>query len=399
MSAVGQRVAVRARKVAHGGAMLAELTDGTAATVLLRHALPGEEGIAEVTAVRRGGRLLFADLVEVRSASADRVPAPCTYAGPGGCGGCDFQHVALAAQRELKADVVADCLRRIGRFAVDEVPWDQQVHPVAGDTDGLRWRTRSRFAVADGSLAMRGHRSGELIEVADCLIADEDLVEAAAAAAANRPDSKEVLAVWDEEGVVAGTSKALSSEVLTERVGERRYQVAGDGFWQVHPGAPAALLAAVTDALGEPSGTLLDLYGGVGLFAASLPGYRATHLVEGDAAAVRLARRNLAHLPHSRVHRSDVRRWLARYQGPADAVVLDPPRTGAGAAVLRELDRLRPAAVAYVACDPAALARDLRTLADLGWRIDGLRALDIFPMTHHIEAVAALRPPAGHGSS
>ena len=178
-----------------------------------------------------------------------------------------------------------------------------------------------------------------------------------------------------------------------EQVGGHLLEVAGDGFWQVHPGAPQALLAAVAQALSSaPRGTLLDLYGGVGLFASGLEGYGAVHLVEGDATAASLARRNLRHLSWARVHRSDVLRWLRGYRGAADAVVLDPPRSGAGRAVLEQLQRLRPDALAYVACDPAALARDLRTLVDLGWTVGAVHALDLFPMTHHIEAVAAVHP-------
>ena len=393
MTAVGERIPVRARGVAHGGAMLAErLDDESPATVFLRHALPGEEGEAEVTAVRRGGRLIFADLVVLAAPSPDRVAPPCRYAGPGGCGGCDFQHAALPAQRRLKADVIRDCLRRIGRFPLEDVPWDGEVHAVAGDEAGLRWRTRSRFAVRDGGLAMLGRRSATEVPIADCLIAERAVVSAAAEAAAALPGTGEILAVRDSSGAArAGPAAAMSRRTMVEQVGHRRLAVAGDGFWQVHPGAPDALLDAVAAALPPAAGTLLDLYGGVGLFASGLPGYRTVHLVEGDATAVRLAAENLGHLSQAHVHRSEVRHWLAGYRGPADAVVLDPPRSGAGGAVLQQLHRLQPAAIAYVACDPAALARDLRILADLGWAVTGLRALDLFPMTHHIEAVAALR--------
>ncbi len=395
MIAVGDRVPVRARAVAHGGAMLAELVGATQpATVFLRHALPGEAGLAEVTALRRGGRLVFADLVVVEEPSPDRVAAPCRYAGPGGCGGCDFQHVALPAQRRLKADVVRDCLRRIGGFDVDALPWDGQVHAVPGDADGLRWRTRSRFAVRHAGLAMLGYRSASPVAIQDCLIADAEVVAAAARAAASPGSGDEIVSVRDGSGsAIAGPAAAMGRRTVVEQVGRHRFEVAGDGFWQVHPGAPRALLDAVAGALAAaPRGTLLDLYGGVGLFAGSLDGYHAVHLVEGDATAAELAQRNLQHLAQARVHRSDVLRWLRRYRGTADAIVLDPPRAGAGRAVLEEVHRLRPGALAYVACDPAALARDLRTLVDLGWTVGAVHALDLFPMTHHIEAVAAVRP-------
>lgn len=398
MIAVGDSITVRARAVAHGGAMLAEVCDPpVAATVFLRNALPGEEGRAVVTAVRSSGRLVFADLMSVTSPSPDRVDPPCPYAVPGGCGGCDFQHVALSAQRSLKAAVIGDCLRRIGGFDLDRVPWDGVVHPVAGDEHGLRWRTRSRFAVVDGQLAMQGRRSTVTIPVDDCLIALAPVVRAAARAADRMPardGEAAVVAVQSSTGeTLAGTPRRLGRRTVQERVGRQRFEVAAAGFWQVHPGAPATLVRLVGDMLQPQQGeALLDLYGGVGLFAAALPVAGPVHVVEGDAVAAALAVHNLRGRADAAVHRESVLPWLRAYRGRADLVVLDPPRSGAGPAVLEELDRLRPRAVAYVACDPAALARDLRAAAGLGWELTALHGLDMFPMTHHIEAVAALRP-------
>lgn len=394
MIEVGDTIAVRARGVAHGGAMLAQALDQSApATVFLRHALPGEEGRAVVTAVRSGGRLVFADLLSVTSPSADRVPAPCRYAEPGGCGGCDFQHVALPAQRALKAAVIEDCLRRIGGFDSGALPWDGAVHPVAGDEEGLRWRTRSRFTVLDDRLAMQGRRATTTVCIDDCLIARTEVV-GAAERAAGRGGGSTVVAVQSSTGeVVAGTQHRLSRRTVHEQVGERRFEVAAEGFWQVHPGAPAALVGLVAAILQpQPGEALLDLYGGVGLFGGALPVAGPVHVVEGDPVAAGLAARNLRDRPDAAVHRRGVLPWLRNYRGPADLVVLDPPRSGAGAAVLGELDRLRPRAVAYVACDPAALARDLRAAVGLGWEVTALHGLDMFPMTHHVEAVAGLRP-------
>ncbi len=401
MIAVGDRITVRARAVAHGGSMLAEaLEDDGRATVFLRHALPGERGTAVVEAVRGHGRLVFADLVEVVESHPDRVAARCEASGPGGCGGCDFQHVALPAQRELKAAVVDDCLRRIARLDPADVPWDGTVHAVPGDDHGLRWRTRGRFAALESGLAMQRWRSAELIPIEDCLITRTAVV-AAAAEAAEASGSGPISAVGSSTGeLAAGPPRRMTHRVVHERVGGRRFEVAADGFWQVHPGAPALLTDAVATLLQPRRGeSLLDLYAGVGLFAAGLAARLeggSVHVVEGDKGAARFARRNLSGLANCRVHRAPVLPWLQQYRGGADLVVLDPPRSGAGAAVLAELDRLAPRAVAYVACDPAALARDLRTVLDLGWQLDSLSCYDMFPQTHHIEAVALLRPPR-HG--
>jgi tRNA/tmRNA/rRNA uracil-C5-methylase (TrmA/RlmC/RlmD family) len=167
------------------------------------------------------------------------------------------------------------------------------------------------------------------------------------------------------------------------------------GFWQVHPGAAEALVAAVTDMLApRPDERLLDLYAGVGLFAGALAG--STHsavAVEADPRAARAAMKNLADAPVT-VVRSRADRWLTReHDGtPFGLVVLDPPRKGAGRDVVAAVTALRPRAIAYVACEPSALARDLATFAGLGYRLARLRAFDLFPMTAHVECVALVEP-------
>jgi tRNA/tmRNA/rRNA uracil-C5-methylase (TrmA/RlmC/RlmD family) len=380
---VGERIRVVVRAPVHGGHCLGHIPDDPhRRTVFVRHGLPGEEGLALVTAVAGGGRRVFADLVEVDRASPDRVAPPCPAAGPGRCGGCDLQHVALAAQRSWKAAVVADALRRTGGF--DAVPWDGTVEAVPGDEQGLRWRTRSRFEVREGALAMLRHRSNEAIGIGDCPITAAPVVAAAADWARDHPASGPVLAVAADGGAAA-----QPTQVVQHHSG-RRFAVAG--FWQVHPGAPDALVGAVLDGLGPlPGRTALDLYGGVGLFAAALAdgGAVRVDLVEGDRLAVALARENLADLP-VRCHRSTVEPWLRRWHHRPDVVVLDPPRAGAGTATMARLARLAPDAVAYVACDPVAMARDLAAAGAHGYRLARLRAFDLFPMTHHVECVAVL---------
>jgi tRNA/tmRNA/rRNA uracil-C5-methylase (TrmA/RlmC/RlmD family) len=181
---------------------------------------------------------------------------------------------------------------------------------------------------------------------------------------------------------------------VVERAVGREWTVPAGSFWQVHPAAADTLADAVLAMLDpRPGERAWDLYGGVGLFAAALatrlaPGGSVT-LVEGDARAAAAARHNV---PGITVVRSDVERSLSRLPDP-DIVVLDPPRSGAGRRVVRALVDRAPRAVAYVACDPAALARDVRTFRDAGWRLAGLTGYDLFPMTHHVECVARLLPP------
>jgi tRNA/tmRNA/rRNA uracil-C5-methylase (TrmA/RlmC/RlmD family) len=182
---------------------------------------------------------------------------------------------------------------------------------------------------------------------------------------------------------------------VRERVGERTYLVHAGGFWQVHPAAPEVLGEAVLAALDpRPGENVLDLYAGAGLFAGVLAGAGdpgQVVAVESGRAAAADAARNLRDDP-VRIVTGRVEDILARGGLAADLVVLDPPRSGAGSAVVTAIAALAPRAIAYVACDPAALARDVATFAGLGYRLTGLRILDAFPNTQHVECVAALAP-------
>jgi tRNA/tmRNA/rRNA uracil-C5-methylase (TrmA/RlmC/RlmD family) len=389
---VGTSLTVEVGPVAHGGHCVAR-HEGR--VVFVRHTLPGETVRAVVTDGAEGSSFWRADAVEVLTPAADRVPPPCPWSGPGRCGGCDWQHVSVPAQRALKAEVVREQLAHLAHLdvAVD-------VEPVPGDADGLGWRTRVTWAVGeDGSAGLRRHRSHEVVPVDSCRIAHPLVDEAGV-----------TRTTWPGRGSVEVSASVATGErlvlpdgrgdgALTEVVGDRGFRVTGGGFWQVHPGAAATLLAAVMDGLQpQPGDTALDLYGGVGLFTARLaevvgPTGRVT-LVESDRVAVADARHNLAELPAVRVERGRVDHVLRRLRtGRADLVVLDPPRSGAGRAVVDLVARqVRPRRVAYVACDPAALARDLTWFAERGYRLTGLRAFDIFPMTHHVECVALLEP-------
>ncbi|MFT3969975.1 MAG: TRAM domain-containing protein [Micropruina sp.] len=192
-----------------------------------------------------------------------------------------------------------------------------------------------------------------------------------------------------EGGRLVAVGSAASEGVVTQRVGQRSFTVGVDGFWQSHPAAPEVLTAAVLDGVRpEPGERAFDLYCGVGVFAGSLvdAGCRVWG-VEGGKAAIRHAKRNV---PEASFFAGDVGRTLPRLPGRADLVVLDPPRTGAGRAVMTAIARRRPRAVAYVACDPAALARDLGIAIELGYTASSIRAFDLFGMTQHLEAVAIL---------
>ncbi len=367
-SLVGAGFDVEVGPVAHGGHCVAR-HEGR--VVFVRHALPGERVTVRVTEGDEGSRFLRADAVAVLSASPDRVTPPCPVAGPGLCGGCDFQHAALPAQRSLKAAVVREQLQRLAGIS-----WPVEVEPVPGDEAGLRWRTRVQYALTpDGRRGFRRHRSRTVVPVEDCLI--------------TRADAR-----------VEVEGEAPADAVVEERVetghGQRSFDVAADGFWQVHPGAPRVLVDTVMSFLRPAAGErALDLYAGVGLFSAFLADAvgvtGSVHVVEGDRAGCEHAADNLAEHASVRVFRGSVDRVLAGTPADhVDVVVLDPPREGAKRAVVEQVVERSPRAVAYVACDPAALARDVAIFAESGYRLVELRAFDLFPMTSHLECVAHL---------
>ena len=424
---VGQDVEVTIEDVAQGGWCVAR-PEGLP-VMFVRHTLPGERVVARVTEVT--SKFARADAVDILVPSADRVGAPCPHARPGGCGGCDWQHASLGAQRALKGSVITQQLRRLAgierQVMVEALPEEKQDDEAAG----LGWRTRVQFAVdRDGVAGLRGHRSHRVIDIGDCLIAHQavrgldvpgddwsgaTMVEVAVGGA----ESAENFAVTvveesahGQRGTGGGNRNRRNASgrrsrpkrtlvegrpYLAERAAGRIWQVGADGFWQVHPAAADTFSAAVTAALQpQPGDTALDLYSGAGLFAGVVAPLVGPHgsvvAIESDPAAVRNARQNLGDYPWVTVKQSDVAAAAAGEGLPvARLVIADPPRAGLAREVVDHLTADGTAErFAYVSCDPATLARDLALLIAGGWRLEDLRAFDAFPMTHHVECVATL---------
>jgi tRNA/tmRNA/rRNA uracil-C5-methylase (TrmA/RlmC/RlmD family) len=400
--------------VANGGSCVAR-HEGR--VVFVRHALPGERVRAQITQETKN--FLRADAVEILEASPDRVQAPCPFSGPGRCGGCDWQHASLPAQRKLKAAVVEEQLRRVAGIEREVI-----VEEVPGAPDGLGWRTRMQFAVRrDGAVGLRKHRSHTIEPIDECLIAHPEVevlgierkrwpgasgVEAIASAGTG-----DRLAVLSTRGrarvprmdapVRLISGKPEKPPFVREDVAGRLWQVSGSGFWQVHPGAAQTLADAVIEALEPRHGEVaVDLYCGAGLFAGvlgeSIGPDGLVVGIESDGQSVRDARFNLRDMPHVSIERGEVENVLNELQfgrgktklNRADLVVLDPPRTGAGRDVVKRIAELAGRRIAYVSCDAATLARDLAFFSEQGWTLSGLRAFDAFPMTQHVELLATL---------
>jgi len=385
----GDLVQVTIEKVAHGGHFIAR-HDG--AVIFVRHAIPGEDCTIQITST--GSSFNRADVVSVETPSEFRVEAPCRFANRNGCGGCDFQHISVDHQRTLKSDVIAEQFSRIAKMELRV-----EVEEVGEST---HWRTRA-IATTDrtGKLGFYKSRSHSIAPVSDCIICIESMNFSEIASRDFKGDVRvEISASNSGERSIAlaptrGEEKARLTEgpaVLHENVSERSLEVSQESFWQSHKNAPEVLTQAVLDfaqlKIGEH---VLDLYGGVGLFSAAFidavgpTGH--VDLIEGSKVATADAARNFAAYSNITIATGDVAKLMPRITA-ADVVVLDPPRDGAGKEAVAQIARLAPRAIVYVACDPAALARDTAYLVDHSYSLVKVRAFDLFPMTHHIECVA-----------
>lgn len=398
---VGRLLELEISNVAHGGIMVAR-HDGR--VVFVSDAIPGETVRAVVTDDSKA-KFWRADTVEVLEASEhrrDHVWAAASLDQPPSerAGGAEFGHIDLDHQRELKRRVLDGALQRMAGLTTDV-----HIEALPGKADGTGWRTRVRLHVAkDGTVGPFAARSHRVIPVTDlplataAVAASAPLGQKAGRAAGDRIDI-----LGTSEGEVLVLSDEAKGRTITETVGEREFQLDARGFWQVHEHAASTLTSAVQQAIDEvlfdPAARNLDLYGGVGLLAAALgdrfgADTRIT-TVESDAVATAFAAQNLAEWAGAEASTARVERYLSgiaaergSYRGAT--VVLDPPRSGAGKQVVHQLVALAPAQVVYVACDPVALARDLAQFSLEGYRMTGIRAFDLFPNTHHVEAVASL---------
>ena len=433
---------------AHGGHCVARPVDDPGGRVIfVRHSLPGETVRARLTEMT--SRTWRADAVEILQASPDRVDSVWPEAGPAGVGGGELAHVALDAQRTWKRWVLADCLRRIGgqevADAVASLPEAASgaavpVEPMPTDAEaqastsarrralaGTATRTRVSLTVTDdGEPGMHAFRSGTVLPLrrlplAVAAITEIGLLERPRWRARYRPGMRiEAVAPSGGEPVVLLDDRLLTAQARStgrRRVqevvdasalglGELTYSVHAEGFWQVHVDAPRVLVervvrAALGEDLDRAAGSrVLELYSGAGLFtlplAALVGGAGQVLSLEGDEQAVRDARRTLhdhpaARLAAGRVSPRSVRELAGSFTGDRpDVVVLDPPRQGAGREVIEAVAALGAERIVLVACDPAALARDLGTLLHAGYVLSSLSALDMFPHTHHFETIAVL---------
>jgi 23S rRNA (uracil1939-C5)-methyltransferase len=384
--------------------------------VFVDGALPGELVSARVVDERRDHAR--AVVTHVAEPASTRVAPPCPFVAAG-CGGCGWQHVEVAAQRSLKVDIVADALHRIGGVADPVVSPGTQVAATG-------YRTTLRGAADDeGRFALREHHSHALVPVPGCLVAHPLVVEVLAegrfppgaevTVRAGARTGERLVVVDHPEGdeaaadavtvptgvrVVTGAELAAGKRAwLHEEIAGVRLRVSARSFFQPGPEGAEALVGAVAEAIGDVAdgARFADLYGGVGLFAATVGRRARIELVEASASSAADARVNLRGLS-GRAVRSDVARWRPRRM---DVVVADPPRVGLGRTGARAIAAARPPRAVLVSCDAGALGRDVRLLRSAGYDLESSTLVDVFPQTPHVEVVSTFtrrhRPSGGQG--
>jgi 23S rRNA (uracil1939-C5)-methyltransferase len=381
-----------ATKLVAGGLALGRL-DGR--VVLVEGALPGEE--VRAAEQHRKRDFVRARTVEVLAPSAARRPAPCPQVARG-CGGCDWQHIRPADQLALKTAIAQDALERTGRIT------GVALRP-AGSVPETGYRTTLRLALdRRGAPGLRAARSHRVVTTAHCPVAHpaiESLLDSI-----RLPGGKEMLvrvsaatgerlARWSPAALPR--PKDLPADVcsgpgaaVVEIVDGARLRVSADSFFQTSSAAAELLTAAVRRAAGDPAqwraGPVVDAYGGIGLFAATVvPEDTPVVVVESSASACADAAVNLAGRP-ARIDNVAVESWQPV---AASLVIADPARAGLGKAAVAALAATGAPRLVLVSCDPVAFARDARLLSDAGYRLTGGEVLDLFPNTHHLEVVGS----------
>ena len=381
---VGDRITVEIGPIAHGGHFIAR---HKGQVIFVRYGITGEEAVVEITSI--SAKLARGDAIEILKPSKDRVVPPCKYAVPGGCGGCDFQHIEISAQLELKRSVIREQFSRLGRIEID-----LDVLP-AEPVNGLHWRTRMDFAISkNGKPGLYSARSKEVTEIDKCLIAVEAINDPAMSARSWKGEDRLEVAVSSsgEKNVSRGGRSISGPTQLHEVVGEHTYQISPTSFWQSHSAAPKTLTKLVMDLMAlRPGDQVCDLYGGVGLFTAPMAedvgDIGKVHLIESSHRATQDALKIFEKVKNVVVHSGRVEQKLPLINR-VDVILLDPPRTGAGEMVVKQMIAKKPRTIVYVSCDPASLARDARALEEGGYHLNHIVGFDLFPMTQHVECVA-----------
>jgi 23S rRNA (uracil1939-C5)-methyltransferase len=363
-------------------------------TVMTALAAPGDLVRVRLTDVKK--RLAFAEITEVLEPGKDRQKPPCKYFGT--CGGCNFQQMTPAAQRQAKIAIIEDCLKRIGKIDVDG-----EIGMVASPLD-LGYRSRARWHFQPGRLGYLKRDSHEVVDVDVCPIITGGLQGVLDEVRRTLESGRALSDRGEVEGASSDFERSVYSDDLAEldtglttNVGRWEYSYSAHTFFQANRTLLAELIGAAVG--GTSGGSAFDLYSGVGLFTLPLAEHFAmVTAVEAGKGATKFARLNVARagLKNVTIEARGVKEFLAGIStGTAEFILLDPPRSGTEDGVIEDLARLAPKNISYVSCEPSILARDLRKLLDSGYAIESITAVDLFPQTHHVETVVRMSLRSG----
>jgi len=379
--------------IATGGAGVGRLEDGR--VVFVDGALPGEQVSVVITEMR--DRFARARTSAILGADPERVQPLCPSVDAG-CGGCDMQHASHDRQRHLKRRIVVESIERLGKVADPPVS-------IGAPLAAWRYRTSLRCMVSDGVVALRRRRSHDPIVIDGCMVADpllEELLTEGHFGSAREVTLRVGARTGERMAIVSPKVRdvRLPDDVLVvgadelrrgrrawvhERVADHLFRISARSFFQTRPDGADRLVTEVSAALGPSGGALVDLYGGVGLFAATAGSKHSVTVVEQNRSSVADARVNLADR-EARVIRSRVEDWKP---AAADVVVADPSRSGLGAIGAAQIAATGARRAVLVSCDPASLGRDVGLLHDDGYDLVGSTLVDLFPQTSHIEVVSS----------
>ena len=389
---------------------IGELGDASAefesATINVAGGLPGERVVARIYRYRRRRKPIVSAIVErVIEPSPDRVAPKCGYCGP--CSGCQWQHVAYAAQLGMKRGMIT---RQLDRYeSLRDVP----VADTLPAPSVFYYRNHARFTVRyGGQLGFSNRITRRFVRIDHCMLMSPN-INAAVTELQDRSAETSNLSV--RVGVNTGDrliQPTFQNPDIPIASGQKRYvekmlgrelRIASPSFFQVNTEQAETLIELARDGLNlQPGDVLVDAYAGVGVFAILLAPYvRRAIAIEESASAIEDGRLNADGLDNVEFVQERTERALGELDSlcsldaPPDAVILDPPRVGCHPDALDALARLRPSRVAYVSCDPPSLARDLDILVGSGYEVASVQPVDMFPQTYHVESVTTLRLGAG----
>ena len=406
---MAERLTIQLTDMAHGGAAVGR-NEGK--VVFVPYGMPGDEVRVEV--VQDKGRFAHAQLLEVLSASPQRVQPPCPYFGM--CGGCHWQHVTYEAQPAYKRSIVRAQLRRIAGLT------EATVHPTLGMPTPWHYRNHVQLCVnPKGQLGFMAAGSHRIVPIEDCLVMHPLLEELFDSLDIELPGllrlslragtkTGDQMIIFEMEAdqppeleVNLPTSCVLllssgipvtliGSPYVYEQVAGRTYRISAPSFFQVNTHQTEALVSQVAGYLNpEPNSIILDAYCGVGTFALSLAGKaRQVFGVESNAAAIADAQANALNMSNVTFIHGLIEQIVPTLDVTDALVVIDPPRSGLSKAAMSALVKLAPLRIVYVSCDPASLARDIKRLLPTGYHLREVQPIDMFPQTYHTESVAVL---------